>query len=56
MSREPSSFPDETTVVDVSTTETPGVAITATIERGETDAATTAMTSEASDLATTIMK
>jgi len=56
MSGEPSSLPDETIAVDVSTTETPGVVITATTERGGTGAVTTAMTSEASDLATTTMK
>ena len=44
------------TALDVSTNETLGVATTTTTEKGGIGAATTAMTLEESDLATTIMR
>ena len=52
-SEELSSLPNGTTVVDVLTTETLGVVTTVTTEKGGIGATTTAMTSKASDLATT---
>jgi len=56
MSEEPSSLPDGTTAVDVSTTKTLSVAITTTTEKGGIGVATTVLTSEASDLTTTITR
>ena len=44
------------TTAGVSTTETLGAATTTTTEKGGIGAVTTAMTSEASDLATTITR
>ena len=49
----PTSLPDETTVMDASTTGTLAAVTTATTEKVGTGDATTATISEASDLVTT---
>ena len=53
MREAPISLPDETTVVDASTTGTPAAVTTATTEKVGIGDATTATISEASDLVTT---
>jgi hypothetical protein len=53
---EPSSLPDETRAVGVSTTGIPAVVTTATTEKGGTGAVIIMTISEASNLATTITR